>query len=111
MLKQLWNALMDCCGNKGSKFEDAPDPNASAFEQARDAAAKPYGGVEKAMAIVWRRAPREAALHGEQIRRNLEAWREMQLGVGAGGGGIYTAKAGSGSRLPPQLSPASKKDL
>ena len=103
MLKQLWNALMDCCGKKGSKFEDAPDPNASAFEQARDAAAKPYGGgVEEAMAILWRRAPREVALHGEQIRSNLEVWREMQLEVGVGGGG---------SRLPPQLSPASKKDL
>ena len=53
-------------------MEETLDPDACAFELARDRVTK-GGSVDSALDIVWARSPRDVAVHGEAIRQNLVA--------------------------------------
>lgn len=81
LFKQLWNTLIDCCCHtkKGYKFEKSDDPDASAFERARNCIKRESGSVDKAMVILWEMAPREAALHGSDLKANLTLLREIHF--------------------------------
>ena len=81
LFKQLWNSFCDCCctGKKGYKFEKSDDPDASAFERARNCIKRESGSVDKAMVILWEMAPREAALHGSDLKANLTLLREIHF--------------------------------
>ena len=89
LFKRLWNAVMDLFGF-GNKFENT-DCDDDAFEvdwfararnilrqKAKKGEAK-EGALQEAMDLLWQKVPRDVAIHGEDIRANLDRYWENSL--------------------------------